>query len=151
MNPLHQALFQPRRIALVGASSDPRRLTARAQLYLRKHGFTGDILPVHPREATVLGEKAYPSVTDIPGPVDFAYILLNTPHVEGVVNVVAAKGIPAAAVLADGFAEAGPEGRALQERLLATARSANLRILGPNSMGLINLGDRIACSVNAAL
>lgn len=151
MSALHRALFQPRRIALVGASSDPKRLTARAQLYLRKHGYLGDILPVHPREAEVLGEKSYPTVTDIPGTVDFAYILLNTPHVEGVVDAVAAKGIPAACVLADGFAEAGPDGAALQARLLATARRAGLRILGPNSMGVVNLNDRIACSVNAAL
>ncbi len=148
---LRNALFYPKRIALVGASADPARLTARAQLYLRKHGFAGDILPVHPREKTVLGETAYPTITDIPGAVDFAYILLNTPQVEGVVNAVAAKGIPAACVLADGFAEAGDEGRALQERLLATARAANLRILGPNSMGIITLNARIACSVNAAL
>ncbi|RYI98700.1 MAG: hypothetical protein EON47_18850, partial [Acetobacteraceae bacterium] len=151
MNALHDALFEPRRIALIGASADPTRLTARAQLYLRKHGFEGEIYPVHPRESQVLGERAYPTVTDIPGPVDFAYILLNTPHVEGVVNAIAAKGIPAACVLADGFAEAGPEGAALQARLLATARAANLRLLGPNSMGLINLNARIACSVNAAL
>jgi acyl-CoA synthetase (NDP forming) len=151
MNALHRALFEPRRIALVGASADRTRLTARAQLYLRKHGYTGDILPVHPREAEVLGEKAYPSVADIPGEVDFAYLLLGTQHVEGVVDAVAAKGIPAACVLADGFAEAGPEGAALQARLLATAKAAGLRILGPNSMGVINLNARIACSVNAAL
>jgi len=148
---LHKALFEPRRIALIGASADRTRLTARAQLYLRKHGFTGDILPVHPREKEVLGERAYPSVADIPGEVDFAYILLGTQHVEGVVDAVAAKGIPAAAVLADGFAEAGPEGAALQARLVATARAAGLRILGPNSMGVVNLNARIACSVNAAL
>jgi acetate---CoA ligase (ADP-forming) len=148
---LRRALFEPRRIALVGASADRTRLTARAQVYLRKHGYAGEILPVHPREAQVLGERAYPTVADIPGAVDFAYILLNTPQVEGVVNAVAAKGIPAACVLADGFAEAGPEGRALQDRLLATARAAGLRILGPNSMGVVNLGARIACSVNAAL
>ena len=151
MNPLHRALFQPRRIALIGASADRSRLTARAQLYLRKHGYTGDILPVHPREAEVLGEKAYPTIGDIPGEVDFAYILLNTPHVEGVIEAVAAKGILAAGVLADGFAEAGPEGAALQARLVATAQRAGLRILGPNSMGMVNLNDRIACTVNAAL
>jgi len=148
---LHRALFQPRRIALIGASSDPARLTARAQLYLTKHGYQGEILPVHPREREVLGRRAYPTVGDIPGEVDFAYILLNTPQVEGVIEAVAAKGIPAAGVLADGFAEAGPAGAALQARLLATARRAGLRILGPNSMGMINLNDRIACSVNAAL
>ncbi len=151
MNPLRAALFEPRRIALIGASSDPSRLTARAQLYLRKHGFAGDILPVHPREAEVLGERAYPSVADIPGPVDLAYILLNTPQVEGALRQVAAKGIPAACVLADGFAEAGAEGAALQARLVAIAQAAGLRLLGPNSMGVVNLQARTACSVNAAL
>jgi acyl-CoA synthetase (NDP forming) len=151
MHPLHRALFQPRRIALIGASADRTRLTARAQLYLRKHGYAGEILPVHARESEVLGEKAYRTVTDIPGEVDFAYILLNTPHVEGVIEAVAAKGIAAAGVLADGFAEAGPEGAALQARLVATAQLAGLRILGPNSMGMVNLNDRIACTVNAAL
>lgn len=151
MHPLHRALFQPRRIALIGASADRTRLTARAQLYLRKHGYAGEILPVHARESEVLGEKAYKTVTDIPGEVDFAYILLNTPHVEGVIEAVAAKGIAAAGVLADGFAEAGPEGAALQARLVATAQRAGLRILGPNSMGMVNLNDRIACTVNAAL
>ncbi|MFC7477437.1 acetate--CoA ligase family protein [Dankookia sp. GCM10030260] len=151
MHPLHRALFQPRRIALIGASADRARLTARAQLYLRKHGYAGEILPVHAREGEVLGEKAYRTVTDIPGEVDFAYILLNTPHVEGVIEAVAAKGIAAAGVLADGFAEAGPEGAALQARLVATAQRAGLRILGPNSMGMVNLNDRIACTVNAAL
>ena len=105
----------------------------------------GDILPVHARKSEVLGERAYPTVTDIPGEVDFAYILLNTPHVEGVVEAVAAKGIAAACVLADGFAEAGPEGAALQARLVATAPRADLRLLGPNSMGIVNLNDRIAC------
>ena len=151
MHPLHRALFQPRRIALIGASADRTRLTARAQFYLRKHGYAGEILPVHARESEVLGEKAYKTVTDIPGEVDFAYILLNTPHVEGVIEAVAAKGIAAAGVLADGFAEAGPEGAALQARLVATAQRAGLRILGPNSMGMVNLNDRIACTVNAAL
>ncbi len=151
MTPLAQTLFAPRRIALVGASADPARLTSRAQLYLRKHGFAGDILPVHPREREVLGERAYPSVADLPGEVDLAYILLGTAQVEGVVDAVAAKGIPAACVLADGFAEAGPEGVALQARLLATARAAGLRLLGPNSMGMVNLHARVACSVNAVL
>lgn len=151
MNALASALLNPRRIALVGASADPSRLTARAQVYLRKHGFDGDLYPVNPRAETVLGERSYPTIADIPGPVDLAYLLLGTEHVEGVIADVAAKGIPVAAILADGFAEAGPEGQARQARLLATAKAAGVRILGPNSMGLINLNSRTACSVNAAL
>ena len=151
MTALAPALLNPRRIALVGASADPTRLTARAQVYLRKHGFDGELYPVNPRAETILGEKAYPSIAAIQGPVDLAYLLLATEHVEGVIADVAAKGIPVACILADGFAEAGPEGIARQERLLATARAAGVRILGPNSMGLINLNSRTACSVNAAL
>ncbi|HWT10081.1 MAG TPA: CoA-binding protein, partial [Roseomonas sp.] len=151
MTALAPALLNPRRIALVGASADPTRLTARAQIYLRKHGFDGELYPVNPRAETILGEKSYPSIAAIPGPVDLAYLLLATEHVEGVIADVAAKGIPVACILADGFAEAGPEGIARQERLLATAKAAGVRILGPNSMGLINLNARTACSVNAAL
>lgn len=144
-------MFAPRRIALIGASADPARLTARAQLYLRRHGFAGEVLPVNPRAATVLGERSYPSLAEIEGPVDFAYVLLGTEQVEAQVAAIAAKGVPVAAVLADGFAEAGPEGQALQDRLLAAARAAGVRLLGPNSMGFVNLQARIACSVNAAL
>jgi len=151
MTTLSDALLNPRRIALIGASADATRLTARAQIYLRKHGFTGAIFPVNPRAPEILGEKSYASLADIPGPVDFAYILLGTRQVESQIAAVAAKGVPVAAVLADGFAEAGEEGMAMQKRLLASAREAGVRILGPNSMGLVNLQAKTACSVNAAL
>ena len=151
MTSLSDALLNPRRIALIGASADATRLTARAQVYLRKHGFTGQIYPVNPRAEEILGERSYPSLADIPGPVDFAYILLGTQQVESQIAAVAAKGVPVAAVLADGFAEAGAEGMAMQQRLVAAAREAGVRILGPNSMGLVNLHAKTACSVNAAL
>ncbi|MGI9128575.1 MAG: acetate--CoA ligase family protein [Roseomonas sp.] len=151
MDRLASALLNPRRIALIGGSSDPKRLTARAQVYLRKHGFTGDLFPINPSAETILGERAYPRLADVPGDIDLAYLLLGTQHVEGQIAAVAEKRIPVAAILADGFAEAGDEGRALQERLLATAKAAGVRLLGPNSMGLVNLNARTACSVNAAL
>ena len=151
MDRLASALLNPRRIALIGGSSDPKRLTARAQVYLRKHGFTGDLFPINPSAETILGERAYARLSDVPGEIDLAYLLLGTQHVEGQIAAVAEKRIPVAAILADGFAEAGDEGRALQERLLATAKAAGVRLLGPNSMGLIYLNARTACSVNAAL
>ena len=148
---LAHALFDPRRIALVGASSDASRLTARAQIYLRRHGFTGDLYPVNPRSAEVQGERAYAAIEDIPGPIDLAYILVGTGQVEAAVAACAARGVPLACILADGFAEAGPEGAALQARILATARAGGMRLLGPNSMGVVNLRAATACSVNAAL
>ena len=145
------ALFAPRRIALIGASTDAARLTARAQIYLRRHGFTGALYPVNPRASEVLGERAYPSLRDIPDKIDFAYVLVNTAQVESAIVDCAACGVPVACILADGFAEAGAEGAALQQRVVDTARAGGLRLLGPNSMGVINIPAAIACSVNAAL
>lgn len=150
-NPLAEALFNPRRIALIGASTDAKRLTARAQVYLRRHGFSGELFPVNPRAAEVLGEPAYASLADVPGPIDLAYVLVNTGQVEGAIADCAARGVPVACVLADGFAEAGADGVALQERMLAVAREGGVRILGPNSMGVVNVPAGTVCSVNAAL
>ncbi len=146
-----RGLLEPRRIALVGASGDPSRLTARAQIYLRRHGYQGELFPVNPRATEILGEPAFARVEDIPGEIDFAYILLGTQQVEAQLAAVAAKGAKVACILADGFAEAGPEGQALQDRCVAAAKAAGLRLLGPNSMGIINIPARIAASVNAAL
>jgi acyl-CoA synthetase (NDP forming) len=148
---LAEALFRPRRVALVGASSDPAKLTARAQIHLRRHGFEGALFPVNPNTAEVLGEPAYPSLAAIPEAIDHAFILTGADRAIEAVEACAAKGIPVATVLADGFAEAGPEGAARQERLLAAARAGGVRLMGPNSIGLVNLPARIALSVNAVL
>ncbi|HQT78155.1 MAG TPA: acetate--CoA ligase family protein, partial [Rhodopila sp.] len=134
-----------------GASTDAARLAARAQVYLRRHGFTGDLFPVNPRADTVLGEPAFKSLRDVPGPIDFAYVLVGTEHVEAAIQDCAARGVPVACVLADGFAETGPDGVALQQRVVDTARAGGVRLLGPNSMGIINIPAATACSVNAVL
>jgi acyl-CoA synthetase (NDP forming) len=146
-----RALLAPSSIALIGASGDPSRLTARAQIYLRRHGYTGALYPVNPRATEILGEPAFARVEDIPAEIDFAYILLGTEQVEGQIEAVAAKGAKVACVLADGFAEAGEEGAARQARCVAAAKAAGVRLLGPNSMGIINIPSRICASVNAAL
>lgn len=148
---LPDSLLNPRRIALIGASTDAARLTARAQVYLRRHGYDGALYPVNPRAETVLGEKAFADLRDVPGEVDFAYILVNTGQVEGAVEACAGRGVPVACILADGFAEAGHEGEALQRRIVDAARAGGMRLLGPNSMGVVNVPARTACSVNAAL
>jgi acyl-CoA synthetase (NDP forming) len=145
------ALFAPHRIALIGASTDATRLTARAQIYLRRHGFTGALYPVNPRAPEVLGERAYASLQEVPGEIDFAYVLVNTAQVEAAIGACAERRVPVACILADGFAEAGAEGQALQDRIVEQARSGGVRLLGPNSMGVINAPAAIACSVNAAL
>ena len=151
MIPLAAALLAPRRIALIGASADPARIPARAQRYLRRHGFTGALYPVNPRAETVQGEPAYPDLDAIPGEIDFAYILTGSQHVEAAVAACIARAVPAAAILADGFAEAGADGAARQAALAAQASAGGLRLLGPNSMGIVNVPAHTACSVNAVL
>ena len=148
---LASSLFAPRRIALIGASTDASRLTARAQIYLRRHGFTGALYPVNPRASEVLGERAYPSLRDVPDKIDFAYVMVNTAQVQTAIADCAACGVPVACILADGFAEVGADGAALQQRIVDTARTGGVRLLGPNSMGVINIPAAVACSVNAAL
>ena len=74
---LFASLFEPRRIALIGASSDEKRTTSRPQRFLAKHGFRGEVLPVNPGRAEIFGVKAYKDIDALPGEIDHAYILLN--------------------------------------------------------------------------
>ncbi len=145
------SLFAPRCIALIGASADASRLTARAQIYLRRHGFPGTLYLVNRRRRAVPGEAAFARLADVPEPVDFAYVLLPTALVAEAIAECAAAHVRVAAILADGFADAGPEGASVQQEMLAVARAGGVRLLGPNSMGMINVTGRVACSVNAAL
>lgn len=148
---LASALFSPRRIALIGASSDPGKNSGRAQRYLRKHGYDGEIMPVNPGREEIDGERCYPDVDAIEGSIDHAYILLGTSQVEDQVQRLAARGVTIATILADGFADAGPEGQALQDRIVAAAHEGGMRLLGPNCMGGINVTDKVALCVNASL
>ncbi|MBC7779341.1 MAG: CoA-binding protein, partial [Proteobacteria bacterium] len=138
MTPFQQALFTPRRIALVGASGDASKNTARPQRFLRKHGFTGTILPINPGRAEILGETAYPSLDAAPGPIDHAFIMTPGDSVLGLVAECVRLKVPVATIFSDGFAERGDAGRRLQDEIVAVARAGGLRLLGPNSIGIID-------------
>jgi acetate---CoA ligase (ADP-forming) len=146
---LAQALFSPRAVALVGASGDAAKNTARPQRYLKKHGYAGKVFPVNPTRKEVLGERAYPAVSAIPEPVEHAYIL--TEHVEQALEECGKRGVAVASIFSGGFADAGAEGMQRQARLVARARALGVRLLGPNSMGVIDVPGRLAVSVNAVL
>jgi acyl-CoA synthetase (NDP forming) len=146
---LAQALFAPRAVALVGASGDEAKNTARPQRYLGKYGFTGKIFPVNPARREILKAKAYRTVAEIPAAVDHAFIMVS--DVESALEDCGRKGVPVATVFTDGFADAGAEGMARQRRLVARAKALGVRLLGPNSMGMINLSGRCPITVNAVL
>ena len=147
---LAQLLFAPRTIALIGASGDPKKYTSRPQRFLRQYKYPGKIIPVNPGRDEVLGEKAWPSVLDVPGEVDHAFIMVPTDAVEAALVQCVEKKVPVVTIYSDGFAETGAAGRVKQEKLLAIARKGNVRLIGPNCIGLFSSNPPCALSVNAA-
>ena len=148
---LAQALFAPRAVALVGASGDAAKNSARPLRFLKKHGYAGRIVPINASRSEVLGEPAFGSLAEAPGAIDHAFIMTPGDWVERAIEECGARGVPVATIFSDGFADAGPEGAARQARLIARARELGVRVLGPNSMGLIDVPGRVALTVNAVL
>lgn len=147
---LLDALVRPKHVAVIGASDDAKKVGGRPLGFMQKHGFTGQIHPVNPVRDTVMGLKTVPDVRDIDAPVDHAYILVNSDAAVSAAEACADAGVKIVSVLADGFAEAGAEGAERQARLDAIARERGIRILGPNSMGVVDLHSRFVCTTNAA-
>lgn len=144
-------LLRPRRVAIVGASGDVKKNNSRPQRYLRKHGFTGEVYPINPGYKELFGEPCYASLMDTPAPADHAYVMVPTAAIEGVIRECGAAGIGVATIFSGGFADAGNEGRQRQSRLVAVAREAGVRLLGPNSLGVVNPADGLTLSANAVL
>lgn len=133
-----QSIFYPESIAIVGASKDPTKRGFRSIQKLLEDGFTGAIYPVNPKEKSILGLATYPSLAAIPGPVDLALVCTPAKTLPNVIAQCGAKGVKGAVVLAGGFAEAGDEGKALQERMVEEAKKHGVRIVGPNTSGIFN-------------
>ena len=152
---LAQALFAPRRVALIGASGDPAKNTARPQRFLRKLGYAGDILPINPTRAEILGERAYPSLKAahdaLGGGIDHVFVMAPGEAALRAIEDCADCNVPLVSIFSDGFAETGPAGAARQAQLIERARSLGVRVLGPNSMGVIDIPGRLAMTVNAVL
>lgn len=144
------ALLSPRAIALVGASGDVRKNTARPLRFMRKHGYTGTVYPINPARPDILGERAYPSLAGLPGPVDHVFVMIPGSEVAALLPACADAGAQVVTVYSDGFGETGPDGQARQAELVAQARGLGLRLLGPNSIGLADLHTGGILSVNAA-
>ena len=136
-------LFRPRSVAVMGASSDEKKIGGRPIFYLKHYNYAGDIYPINPNYEEVQGVKAYKSLADIPGEVDLALIALPSTMVEDAVTACAKKGVKATVIFSSGFAETGSEGEAAQARLLEIAGASGMRIMGPNCMGLAGFGSRM--------
>lgn len=144
-----QKLMEPRSIAVIGASTDPKKTAGRPIAYLQKHHFKGKIYPVNPRVEEIAGLKCFPDINSLPETPDVAIVMVGTDKALSAVKELAALGTPAAIVLTSGFAEHGPEGLKKQEELIAAAGA--MRILGPNTIGMVNITDDIPLSPSSAL
>jgi acetate---CoA ligase (ADP-forming) len=132
------ALFSPRRIAIVGASSDPTRIGGRPIHYALAAGFTGKMYPVNPNRSEVQGLKAYGDLSSIPEEIDLVIIAIPAAGVAAQIEAAAARGAKAAVVFSADFAEAGDDGRRRQEALAQRCRELQVRVLGPNCLGIFN-------------
>lgn len=143
-------LFNPGSVAVIGASSDRNKLSGRTIHFLKTFGFKGKIFPVNPSAPEIQGLQAYPSVSAIPDAVDQAVIIVPAPRVEEAVRDCAKKGVKILLVLSSGFGEIGPEGRVAQDRLLAIAREAGMRMIGPNSLGALSPSNGVFCTFSSS-
>ena len=134
-----EGLFNPRGIAIVGASGDLTRFGGQTVRALNQSGFAGGVYPVNPKYPEIDGRRSYASVSQIDGPCDLAVIALPAAHVARVVGECGKRGIRFAVVLGGGFREMGPEGKRLEAEMLAAARAANVRLIGPNCIGMVNV------------
>jgi acyl-CoA synthetase (NDP forming) len=148
---LFDAVFAPKSVALVGASSDASKNTARPQRMLRAHGFAGTVLPINPKREAIFGERAYPSLLDAPGHIDQAFIMVPADAVPRAIDECVERDVTVATIYTDGFAETGLEGRRRQEELVSRARAGGVRLLGPNCSGIYSSRPSCALSVNSAI
>lgn len=131
-------LLHPHSVAVIGASEDPLRIGGRPIGYMRSQGYQGRILPVNPNRPTIQGLPAYASVAALPEAPDVAIIAVAAQLVPETIAALGERGTRAAIVFSAGFAEVSAEGLALQQQMLQAARRHGVRILGPNTLGVVN-------------
>jgi acetyl coenzyme A synthetase (ADP forming)-like protein len=136
-------IFYPRSIAVVGASRNAESIGGRLFHNLIHGRFSGPIYPVNPAATYVHSVRAYKTVSEIPDPVDLAFIVVPAPLVIPAVKDCAAKGVKGVVVISAGFSEVGKDGVALERELVETVRAAGMRMVGPNCMGVLNTDPRV--------
>lgn len=131
------AIFEPRSVAVVGASDRPGSVGRTLLWNLVSNPFGGTVFPINPKRSSVLGIKAYRTLHDVPERVDLAVIVTPAPTVPALVRECVEVGVKGIIIISAGFKEVGPEGARLEQEVLAEARKARVRIIGPNCLGVM--------------
>src|SRR5450432_1525599 len=129
--------FSPKTVAVIGATEKPGTVGRTVLWNLVTSPFGGTVYPVNPNRPSVLGVKAYSSISDIPEPVELAVVVTPPASIPGIIKECGENGVQGAIVISAGFKEIGPEGAALERQLLAEARAAGIRVIGPNCLGVM--------------
>ncbi len=137
-------ILYPTSIAVIGASRDETSIGGRLLRNLLSQGFAGPVYPVNPSAPFVSSIRAYPSVLDIPDPVDLAIIVVPAADVTAVVEECGKKGIRGLVVISAGFGETGAEGAEMEHDLVSAARRHGMRLVGPNGMGVVNTDPAVS-------
>jgi len=145
------SLFEPKSVAVIGASREPGKVGHDVLKNLIQYGYEGAIYPINPKADDVLGLPCYPSVTDVPGEVEMAVVVVPARFTLGVVNDCAAKGVKALIIITAGFKETGRAGADLERQVVAVARKSGMRIVGPNCLGVINTAAKMNASFAAGM
>ena len=136
--------FEPRVVAVIGASRERQKIGSEILHNLLVTNFSGTLVPVHPSAREIFGLKAYPRITEVPGAVDLAIVVVPSAAVDAVVDDCLAKGVRAICIISAGFGECSEAGRVRERAIVEKARSRGCRIIGPNCMGLLNTDPAIA-------
>lgn len=132
------AFFQPRGVAVIGASREPHKMGYGVVRNLVQYGYQGPIYPVNPNAETILGLKVYPSIAAVPDPLDLAVICVPAPRVEAELEACGERGVRAVTVISGGFRETGPEGAAREEAIKRVIQRYGIALIGPNCIGTID-------------
>jgi len=130
--------FSPKTVAVIGATETAGSVGRTLLWNLVTSPFGGTVYPVNPKRPSVLGIKAYPSIAEIPEEVDLAVIVTPPPSIPGIIKDCGEHGVRGAVVISAGFKEIGPEGAALEQKLLEEAQAADIRVIGPNCLGVMS-------------
>jgi acyl-CoA synthetase (NDP forming) len=136
-------LFNPRSVAVVGASQDLASISGQPIAHLKAKGYAGRVFPINPRYEDVAGYRCYPDLASLPETPDVAVVAVAASRVPDTMRQMAERGVPFAVILSSGFAEAGEQGRQAQRELADLARSAGIHAIGPNCQGYMNISDGI--------
>jgi acyl-CoA synthetase (NDP forming) len=135
----------------VGASADAAKFGGRVMRFLVQHGYEGRIVPVNPAGGSILGLPAITDIRDARVPIDVALLALPAPHLQQAIEHCGEAGVPCCVVITADFAELGDEGAARERELVRTARCYGMRLIGPNCLGFINPGLKLALTSSVAL